>query len=373
MNFTDAGAANSTVTLTEVLQPFSVSVNSASNYTLTGAGSITGTTGLTKSGAGALILQSANTYAGVTTISGGVVELQNVAALGTTAGNTVVAAGGQLSLQNIGDLAEPIALNGTGVAGAGAIRNIAGAKTLTAPITLQSASSIVNADAANALTFGGTLGGSFGLTLSGPGTFVLSGSTANTNSSTTIQNTTVVLSKTVANGTVGGTVNIGDGVSPATLRLGVAEQIGNGALVNVAANATFDLAGFAETIGSLAGAGTVTLGAGNLILNGTTTETFSGVISGGGSFTRQNGGTTILIGQNTYAGQTIIANANSKIVLGVNDALPVGTTVNFSGTTNVNVALDLNGKNQTIAALISAANGAGTSYVQNDSGAGRRS
>ncbi len=42
----------------------------------------------------------------------------------------------------------------------------------------------------------------------------------------------------------------------------------------------------------------------------------------------------------------------------------------FLGTTNQNVSLDLNGKNQTVAAITAATQGVGTAYIQNNSGAG---
>ena len=59
---------------------------------------ISGAGGFTKSGSGRTILNAANTYAGVTTISGGQIEIQNNDALGTTAGETIINGGAKLTI-----------------------------------------------------------------------------------------------------------------------------------------------------------------------------------------------------------------------------------------------------------------------------------
>ena len=77
---------------------------------------------VTISAAGVLQLTGANTYTGQTTINAGTVLIGGTTPLGTTAGNTVVNSGGAV-LVNVTSVAEPIVLNGTGVAGAGALRS----------------------------------------------------------------------------------------------------------------------------------------------------------------------------------------------------------------------------------------------------------
>ena len=62
-------------------------------------------------------------------------------------------------------------------------------------------------------------------------------------------------------------------VSAGTLRLGAANRIADTSAVTVASGATFDLNSFAETVGSIAGAGNITLGTAVLTAGGDGTST----------------------------------------------------------------------------------------------------
>src|SRR5262249_33223539 len=146
------------------------------------------------------------------------------------------------------------------------------------------------------------IGGGGGLTKVGTGTFTLSGAN-----------------------TYAGATAINAGV----LRLGTAAQrIPDGSAVTVAGGATFDLAGFSETGGSMADAGNVTLGGGTLTTGGNSiATTFSGVISGGGGLVKQGAGTFTLSGTNAYTGVTIL-NAGTLLV---NGSLAAGNNVTVNG------------------------------------------
>ena len=116
--------------------------------TLTYDGVIAGSGALTKAGTGTLTLSGTNTYSGVTTISAGVVRVQNAAALGHTAGATTFTTGAAIEIDGSGlAIAEPITvLVGTGVSSGGALRNLANANTWSGAITLTGATT-VNSDA----------------------------------------------------------------------------------------------------------------------------------------------------------------------------------------------------------------------------------
>jgi len=81
------------------LSPSSVTFNnSANNYNLSGAGSITGTTGLFKNGTGTVTIGNANSYSGVTQINKGIISISAANNIGNgSATNTLgLASGGVL-------------------------------------------------------------------------------------------------------------------------------------------------------------------------------------------------------------------------------------------------------------------------------------
>jgi autotransporter-associated beta strand protein len=84
--------------------------------------------------------------------------------------------------------------------------------------------------------------------------------------------------------------------------------------------------------------------------------TYNGVIANKvgstGQLGKQGAGTLILGGVNTYTGDTSIGNGTVKLDLG-NDRLPTGTVVSLGSSGNNLGALDLNGRNQQIAGLVS--------------------
>lgn len=105
--------------------------------------------------------------------------------------------------------------------------------------------------------------------------------------------------------TYSGQVTINNG----TLRSTIADIIPDSSAVVMSSSATLNLNNNAETIGSLRGAGTVTLGSAALTAGGNdASTTFSGVISGAGNFTKTGAGTFRLSGASTYTGTTTVSN-----------------------------------------------------------------
>ncbi|HEY1686737.1 MAG TPA: autotransporter-associated beta strand repeat-containing protein [Tepidisphaeraceae bacterium] len=122
VNFTDAGSAQPTVTISGNVAPAAINVSANStNYIFAGTGSIIGGTGINKSGTGMLTISTANTYSGVTTITNGVLQVNNATALGSSAGDTEVSGTGTLDVNNFTLGAESVQIAGNGFNGQGAL------------------------------------------------------------------------------------------------------------------------------------------------------------------------------------------------------------------------------------------------------------
>ncbi|MBC8095288.1 MAG: autotransporter-associated beta strand repeat-containing protein [Akkermansiaceae bacterium] len=80
VRFDNTGALNPIVNLAAgVLQPASVVVDAPNDYTFTGNGNISGTTGLTKTNSGTLTILTTNDFSGPTVVGGGVLEVAALA------------------------------------------------------------------------------------------------------------------------------------------------------------------------------------------------------------------------------------------------------------------------------------------------------
>ena len=168
--------------------------------------------------------------------------------------------------------------------------------TMSTPIVLASQGGTVDTNGLN-LTLGGVISGTGSLIKTGLGTLTVTG-----------------------NSTYSGATFVNMG----TLQAGTVNAFSPNSAYNVASGATLALAGFNQTIGSLTGAGAVTLGSATLTTgNDNTSTTFSGTISGTGGLTKTGTGTLTLSGTNTYTGPTMV-NAGSLVV---NGSLPGSVTV----------------------------------------------
>jgi autotransporter-associated beta strand protein len=109
LNDTPAGAGPFTVTLNSAVTPTTVTVNNTKNYTISGTGSIGGGA-LTKQGAGALTLGTANTYSS-TVLQAGTLAVSADNNLGTAAGGVTLSGG---TLHTTGSLTNSRALTFSG-------------------------------------------------------------------------------------------------------------------------------------------------------------------------------------------------------------------------------------------------------------------
>lgn len=347
------------------------------NLTFGGAGNIAvsdpiaiGTGTLTKDGVGTLTLSGANTYTGATTISAGVVNAQNITALGTTAGGVTVSGGAALELQGgIAFGAEALTLNGTGVSSGGALRSVSGTNSWSGTVALNSASG-VGVDA-GALTLSGVISGANSLAKSGTGTLILSG--ANTYTGAVNVNAGVLnLRNNTALGTTAGNTTVANGaalelqntitVTGELLTLGGTGISGGGALRNVVNNNSFNsnLTLSADTrINSDSGTLTINPTAGSAITGGFNL-TFGGagnitlndpITTGAGTLTKDGAGRLILTGASSYTGLTTISagalRAQNATALGTSAAgtvVSTGAALELAGTVTITgEALTLNG------------------------------
>lgn len=170
----------------------SINVSTAKDtLTLDQVGQLNGNFGLTKIGLGTLILPNADTYAGVTQISNGIVDIKNNTSLGIggtpPSSGAVVSSGATLQLDNnITVTGETLTLNGTGIAGAtngGALVNNTGANTWAGPVAINT-NATISVLPSTSLNVSGVLSGTLPLTVSGGGLLQVSNA-ANTFSAIT--------------------------------------------------------------------------------------------------------------------------------------------------------------------------------------------
>lgn len=254
---------------------------STSGLTHTISGTVGGTN-ITQLGSGTLSLTNAsNTYTGTTSINAGTLIIAADGSLGTgtgAAGAVTMASGTTLNLSSVSSTSSSrnfTCNNGTFVQSSGITHTITPALAGT------------------------------NVTQSGPGTLSLS-ATATYSGTTTISGGTLALS--------GGRLPSGTAVT-ATGTLDLTNASGN-----------------AQTIGSLSGAGTVTLGATALTTGGSNaTTTFSGAINGTGSLTKAGTGNfTLSNASNGYTGGTNIGGTSGNLIINDDGSLGPSGTVTFT-------------------------------------------
>ena len=355
--------------------------------TLTGV--LSGSGSFTKNGAGLAVLSAANTYTGGTIINTGAVEAANNQALGTqtvtinigdglqlangvSLANTILANGGASEVVDVpfanasATLAGNISLESqgvdqyrVGVSGTNATLMLTGATTVNSAISLithgnivfahtgslsvanngveigrSSATSSVNLTvqdnasiSATSISLGGLNGSSDDLntnvTLLGNGALNANTGSLNIDNSLTTNNTTTL--------TLSGSSNVyaGNIVETSTATGHVATVNLNGGTINATANdpsgGSFLPALNAATFNVKTGGAIVNNGGFSIAL----AQPLLGTANDGG-FTSEGGGTTTLMGVDTYNGPTKVT--SGTLVIGVNGALP-NTNVAITGGT----------------------------------------
>ncbi len=306
---------------TTALGANTLTIGDASNTSSTYTGVISGTGGLIKAGAGTLTLGGANTYTGATNINAGTLQLAGGAAIADTSAVTLANVAGAT-----------LDLNGTNET----IGSLAGGGATGGSVTLGSATLTAGGNN-TATTYTGVISGTGGLTKTGTGVMTLSGSNAYTGATT---------------------INAG------ALTLGAANRIADTSTLTVASGATFNLNNFSETVGSIAGAGNITLGSAILTAGGdNTSTTYSGIANGTGGLIKTGTGMLTLSGANTYTGLTTVSAGTLKY--GANNALSSGALTVSGGTFDVGTFADTIGAVTLTSGNITGTTGVltGTSYA----------
>ncbi len=336
VTFNDTPGTATSVNISGPVQPGSVTVsNTNANYTFTGAGSIGGVATLVKNGPGTLTINTGNSYAGGTSLGGGLLNLGNATAIGS--GPLVISGG---SLDNTSGALITLSGSSLGLNGSFTFVGSYPLNTGTGAVTL-GASPTVNVNSGGMLTVGGVVSGPYGLTMTGAGMLVLAAS----------------------NNYTGNTL-----ISQGTLQLAAAGAIPTGAgtgnvlFTNAGASAVLDLNGNDATVNGLsqpsASATNMVVNNGSFVMNtlsvgnNNATSTFAGVLAdnnngNGGTLalTKLGTGTLTLAGMNTYSGPTTVNGGTLALATGTN--LPSTTTLNFSG----NGTFSMGANNQAIAGL----------------------
>jgi len=333
VQFIDAGKSTSPINLTTTLSPTSVGVISASNYVFNGTGSLVGNVQLSKSGTGALTISNANSFNGTVSVTGGILQMANAAALGN-ATNTVTVNGGTIDLDGA-QSPNPLqfSIEGAGSTNQGALYNSSGT-------AIQNGNGIHGLSLLGDTTIGangrwdlygtsgstGLNGNAHNLTKVGTGQIFLID--AGTNNQ--VENINIL------GGTLGfqGTNGLGDPNALLTVASGAGLAFfANPAGEVMSKNFVFSNAAFSTSAGNLTLAGPMTLYSTNTIAAGYQESNyfqvfFNGPMSGTGGWSISSLQNYYFEGTNTYSGPTIL-NAYGTLFVGANSSLGTSSLINL--------------------------------------------
>ena len=241
-NFTDS-STNQNVTISGVVTPGAVFVNSSSNYTFAGSGDISGLTGLTKTGTGDLTVLTVNGYSGVTAINGGTLSVSNLATSGSSSPIGAATSAATNLVLNTGTL-EYLG-SGNKTTDHGATLQVGGGTFSVAVPTVT-------------LTLSGTLTGAGSLTKTGNGQLTLSSGANNYSGGTVIVAGGLRVPGTTTSPTIGTNVlTLNGGTNSAANFIFGSDSATLNNMVNVVGTNNQITTGGNDTVGAMTGSGTV--------------------------------------------------------------------------------------------------------------------
>ena len=331
VNFDDSGTGG-IISLSGAFSPSTVTVTtSVKGYSLAGSGSLYGPMTLTKNGTTTLSLSGANTFTGGTQLLGGQI---NISASSTALGTGTLTFGSSGSSDtntlvvraNSINPANPIAIYSGGTRwiepGNGNSVNYTGPIVLYGGVTLGMS------------TVGGNLTLSGGVT--GTGNILLGENGGARASKETLSGGTVNMSGTISDA---GNPDTGGALISAPIGTNVTGITQGSTSESLTLTGTSPYNGpITISSGTLTVGGTGALGSGTfsgnitngaaLVFSSSTDQTWSGIISGAGTFTDSGAGILMLTGADTYSGATSVASGG---VLLVDQSLNSAVTVNSGG------------------------------------------
>jgi autotransporter-associated beta strand protein len=308
--------------------------------TLTLAGVIAGASGggLNVNGSGTLALSGGNTYNGNTTISAGTLQLTGNGTFGTgnVTNNSTILSSGTITIANNISGTGVVTNDATGTLTLSGNNSYSGATYINGPndggLVVASSSALSSSTEVNVIsTTGGAIGGTR-VTLNAGVSTPIGTALSLPTASTTVRSCLLAAGASSWNGPI---TIVGDGSMAASVdQLAFA---GSGGFLTINGNVsstsfpggTLQLRGNGSANGGVGGAvnGTLSLSTSTLQVNDNVMWTINST-------------------GNTWGMSQI---AHGTLQIGANNALPTGTTVQFGAAGNA--ALDLNGFNQTVAAL----------------------
>jgi outer membrane autotransporter protein len=369
------GTLGGTLITPTILNDGAIVANFTDSVTL--AADISGSGTLSKAGTGKLILSGNSSYSGGTTVTGGTLSMTNGNAVGTglltLGGGTTLQLDGTFAVANnigVAGLAQfDVTAGNTATVNGGIVNALASPappgtleKTGTGTLALTGANTysggtLISSGVLQATNNGAV--GSGGVTLNG-GTFQAGANALNFTNAFALNSAggmidtngfALTISGNITNGagsgplikTGAGTLTLAGlssysgatGVNAGTLQAGAANVFAPTSAFTIAGGATLNLNSFNQAIGSLAGAGNVTLGSATLTTGTNNTSTiFSGAISGTGSLTKVGSGTLTLAGASDYSGGTTLAGGTLRLAnnqaLGTGALTTTGSVVDYA-------------------------------------------